>query len=83
MAICWLGFRVGYSTRDVLLHVTESWLQEIYTGKCVGAIFLDFAKFFDCIILLQKIDVYGFNVGAYLWVKSLFFVQQNPANECK
>jgi len=33
------GFRAGYSTQDVLLHVSESWLWAIDAGQCVGARF--------------------------------------------
>ena len=33
------GFRVGYSTQDVLLHVSDSWLGAIDAGQYVGAIF--------------------------------------------
>ena len=63
------GFRAGYSTQDVLLHVSDSWLRAVDTGQYVGAIFLDLAKAFDCvimIILLQKLDHYGIKGGAYV-----------------
>ena len=40
------GFRSGYSTQDVLLHVTDRWLRAIDEGKCTGAVFLDLAQGF-------------------------------------
>ena len=33
------GFRAGYSTQDVLLHVSDSWLRAIDAIQYVGAIF--------------------------------------------
>ena len=68
------GFRNGYSTQDVLLHVSDSWLRVIDIGQYVGAIFLDLAKAFDCVnhdILLQKLDHYGIRVGTYGWIESV------------
>ena len=43
------GFRSGYSTQDVLLHVTDKWLKAIDGGKFTGAVFLDLAKAFDTV----------------------------------
>ena len=67
------GFRAGYSTQDVLLHVSDSWLRAIDAGQYVGAIFLDLAKAFDCVnhdILLQKLDHYGIRGDTYEWMRS-------------
>ena len=43
------GFHAGYSTQDVLLHITDKWLKVIDEGKYnyTGAVFLDLAKAFD------------------------------------
>ena len=38
------GFRTGYSTQDLLLHITDKWLRAIDEGKYTGAVFLDLAK---------------------------------------
>ena len=43
------GFRPGYSTQDVLHHVLDAWLEHLDNHKCVGAIFLDLARAFDCV----------------------------------
>ena len=52
------GFRAGFSTQDVLLRVTNSWVKAVDERKYVGAVFLDIAKVFDCIdhsILVEKL----------------------------
>ena len=57
------GFRSGYSTQDVLLHVSDKWLKAIDEGKYTGAVFLDLAKAFDTVnhsILCTKLSYYGF-----------------------
>jgi len=57
------GFRSGYSTQDVLLHVIDKWLKAIDEGKYTGAVFLDMAKAFDTVdhsILCIKLSYYGF-----------------------
>ena len=57
------GFRSGYSTQDVLLHVTDKWLKAIDGGKFTGAVFLDLAKAFNTVdhsILCTKLTYYGF-----------------------
>jgi len=38
------GFHAGYSTLDVLLHVTDRWLRAIDESKYTGIVFLDLAK---------------------------------------
>ena len=37
------GFRAGYSTQGLLLHVTDKWLKAIDESKFTGAVFLDFS----------------------------------------
>ena len=58
----------GYSTQDVLLHVTDKWLKAIDEGKYTGAVFLDLAKAFDTVnhsILCSKLSYYGFRGSSY------------------
>ena len=62
------GFRAGYSTQDVLLHVTDKWLRAIDNRKYTGAVFLDLAKAFDTVdhsILCAKLTYYGFRGSSY------------------
>ena len=62
------GFRSGYSTQDVLLHVTDKWLKAIDEGKYTGAVFLDLAKAFDTVdhsILCTKLNYYGFRGSSF------------------
>ena len=61
------GFRSGYSTQDILLHITDKWLAAIDKGKYTGAVFLDLAKAFDTVnhsILCAKLT-YGFRGSSY------------------
>ena len=62
------GFCSGYSTQDVLLHVTDKWLKGIDGGKFTGAVFLDLTKAFDTVdhsILCTKLTYYGFRGSSY------------------
>jgi len=43
------GFRVGHSTQDVLLHVSNSFSSAIDHGEYIGTVFLNLAKAFDCV----------------------------------
>jgi len=57
------GFRPGYSTQDVLLHVTDKWLKAINEGKYTSAVIMDLVKAFDTVdhsILCIKLSYYGF-----------------------
>ena len=63
------GFRSGYSTQDVLLHVTDKWLKAIDEGKYTGAVFLDLAKAFDTVnhsILCSKLAFEGHLMTCYV-----------------
>ena len=62
------GFCVGYSTQDVLLHVTDNRLKAIDKGKYTGALFLDLTKAFNTVdhsILCTKLTYYGFLGSSY------------------
>ena len=62
------GFRAGYSTQGLLLHVIDKWLKAIDVSKFTGAVFLNLSKAFDTVdhaILLSKLRYYGFQGTSY------------------
>ena len=53
--------------------MTDDWLCQIDQKKIVGAVLLDFSAAFDVIdhkLLLNKLNAYGFEVGAVRWLES-------------
>ena len=53
------GFRKGYSTESLLLHLTEAWREALDGGRKVGVLFIDFRKAFECVnhtILVEKLN---------------------------
>ena len=72
------GFRSGYSTQDVLLHVTDKWLKAIDEGKYTGAVFLDLAKAFDTVdhsILCDYLSYHGFQESLFDLLAMQLFVR--------
>ena len=59
------GFCAGFSTQDVLLHVTDKWLKAMDESKYTGAVFLDSAKASDTVNLLCKLRFCGFQGASY------------------
>ena len=75
LSSCQSGFRPGYSTQDVLLHVTNTWRKAIDNREYVGAVFLDISKAFDCVnhsVLLDKLRKYFLDNAAIGWFESYF-----------
>ena len=65
------GFRRGYSTESLLLHLTESWGSALDRGHKVGVLFIDFRKAFDCvdhIILSEKLKAVGLASDMWKWI---------------
>ena len=65
------GFRRGYSTESLLLHLTESWVSALDRGHTVGVLFIDFRKAFDCvdhIILTEKLKAVGLAGDMWNWI---------------
>ena len=65
------GFRKGRSTELLLLHMTERWRHALNQGQCIGVIFLDFQKAFDCVshqLLPSKLQASGICLNALDWI---------------
>ncbi|XP_057310091.1 uncharacterized protein LOC130648087 [Hydractinia symbiolongicarpus] len=61
------GFRKGFSSQHVLLHMIESWRKDLDKGNAVGALLMDLSKAFDCVdhnLLIAKLHAYGFSKSA-------------------
>ena len=66
------AYRRGYSCEAVLLHLIESWRQELVKGKTVGSVMLDLSKAFDLIphnLLLDKLRAYGLSTQSQNIIK--------------
>ena len=67
------GFRAQHSCETALVHMIDSWLTAMDSGKMVGAVLVDFKKAFDLVdhkILLSKLELYGINNEALMWFDS-------------
>ena len=70
---CQWGFRKNSSCEDLLLHMTESWLQAVDHGKTVIVLFIDFQKAFDSVshpILLKKLSAIGVSGQLLEYIKN-------------
>ena len=64
------GFRPQHSCETALVHMIDSWLNAMDSGKMVGVVLVDFKKAFDLVdhqILLSKLKLYGINDEALMW----------------
>ena len=67
------GFRSNHSTCSALLQMYDTWVEAVDRGELAGVCMLDMSAAFDVVdthLLLQKLDLYGFDQGAVYWVKS-------------
>ena len=65
------GFRKGYSTESLWLHLTEVWKEALDDGRKVGVLFIDFRKAFDCVdhvILGDKLKALGVPEDMWIWL---------------
>ena len=77
------GFRRGYSTESLLLHLTESWVSALDRGHKVGVLFIDFRKAFDCvdhIILTEKLKAVGLAGDMWKWINDYLSSRMQGTN---
>ena len=68
-------FLSAYRCEAVLLHLIESWRQELDKGKTVGSVMLDLSKAFDQFphnLLLNKLRAYGLSTQSLNLIKDYF-----------
>ena len=66
-------FRRNFSTATAIIDVADFIMDELGKGNCVGAIFLDLAKAFDCVdhtLLISKLQALGIKENEILWFTS-------------
>ena len=67
------GFRKGFLTNSLLLHITEMWKRNLDKGNVVGTVLVDFKKVFDSVdhsILSSKMDACGLHGKLKDWIQS-------------
>ena len=67
------GSRSGHSTAPALIHMYDTWVEEVDKGNMVGVMMVDLSAAFDMVdynILQQKLDVFGLDSMALNWIKS-------------
>ena len=70
------GFREHYSTQHALLRFIEKCKMSLDAGNCVGAVFMDLSKAFDCLnheLLIAKLEAYGFSKRALTFIHSYLY----------
>ena len=70
---CHHAYRANHNTTTALIQMSDTWLNANEEGKLTGACFLDMSAAFDIVdhgILLEKLQLYGFDSGSLEWVKS-------------
>ena len=64
------GFRQGHSTLDMLLLLSQQWMEILNAGHEIRAISLDISHAFDKVwhpALLTKLSSYGIQRNLYSW----------------
>ena len=67
------GSRSNHSTATALIQLYDTWVDEVDCGNMVGVMMVDLSAAFDMVdydILLQKLELYGLDVGSLAWVRS-------------
>lgn len=67
------GFRAKHNTSTALLEMFDGWLEAFDNDDITAVIMLDLSAAFDVVdhvILLDKLEIYGFESKEILWMRS-------------
>ena len=67
------AYRAGHNTTTALIQMYDVWLTALESQELAGVCFLDMSAAFDIVdhpLLLQKLELYGFQNCATNWIKS-------------
>ena len=67
------AYRTSHSTTTALLQMYDTWLEALESGELAGVCMVDMSAAFDLVdtdILLQKLQLYGFDQIALQWTWS-------------
>ena len=67
------AYRKPYSSKRVLLKLTEEWKKSLDDKNIIGAVLMDLSKAFDCIphdLLMAKLYAYGLYMDAITFIYS-------------
>ena len=67
------GFRAKHNTSTALLQMIDTWVEAFDKDDVTAVVMVDLSAAFDVVdhmILLQKLEIYGFEMKEILWMKS-------------
>ena len=67
------GFRSGHSTVTALVEMYDQWIEALENDKLSAVVMLDLSAAFDVVdhqILIQKLEIYGFEEYYLSWFRS-------------
>ena len=67
------GFRGKHNTSTALLQMIDTWVEAFDKDDVTAVVMVDLSAAFDVVdhmILLQKLEIYGFEMKEILWMKS-------------
>ena len=67
------GFRAKHSTSTALIQMFDSWIEAFEHGEVSAVLMLNMSAAFDVVdhqILLNKLELYGFEDNSLFWIKS-------------
>ena len=67
------AYRANHNTTTALLQMYDVWLEALENDEVAAVCFLDMSAAFDIVdhnILIQKLEIYGFDSGMLKWISS-------------